>query len=265
MNLRLVDTHAHPQMGEYQSDREAMIRRAFDQGIGMIVIGTTVADSLEGLRLAEQYPNDPIWAAVGVHPTDSDLGDIHPAQLAALGAGPKVVAIGECGLDYFRLEPDDMESRQLQSDVFEQHLLLAGQRNLPVIIHTRDRKDVYAAYDDVLALLTRHQVKHFVMHCYSGDWERAEQFLDLGGYLSFTGILTFPKSEMMQDVARRTPDDRIMVETDAPFLAPEPHRGKRNEPMYVRFVAEHLATLRSQSMEDIVSATTANARRLFSI
>ncbi len=265
MKPRLIDAHAHPQMGEYDADREAVIRQSLDQGIGLIAVGTTVADSLAGLRLAEQYPNDPVWASVGVHPTDSDLGEIHPAQLAALGAGTKVVAIGECGLDYFRLDPNDAESRRVQADVFEQHLLLAAQRNLPVIVHTRDRNGVFDAYDDVLGLLTRHQVTRFVMHCYSGDWARAERFLELGGSLSFTGILTFPKSETMQAVARRAPLDRIMVETDAPFLAPEPHRGKRNEPAYVQHVAEKLAELRGQSVDDVAETTTANAISLFGL
>ena len=261
--MRLIDTHCHPQMDDFRDDQEAVIKRSLEQGIGMVIVGTTLADSVETVRLAEKYPSQPVYTSVGVHPTDGDLGEIHPAQLAALMGSSKLVAIGECGLDYYRLEPDDAEPRQLQADVFEQHVLLAAQTGKPLLIHTRDRVDVFDAYDDMLTILTRLQFKRFVMHCYSGDWAHAEQFLELGGLLSFTGILTFPKSEMMQDVARRAPLDRIMVETDAPFLAPVPHRGQRNESAYVAFVAEKLAEIRGVSVEEIQTATTANAKKFF--
>lgn len=261
--MRLIDTHCHPQMGDYDGDRPEMIQRSLDAGTGLIAIGTTITDSLAGLRLAEQYPHDPVWAAIGVHPTDEDIEDVNVEDLAALLPNAKIVGIGECGLDYFRLAPD--EDRQLQIDLFEQHVLLAQQTNLPLIIHCRDKNGMFGAYDDVYAILTRHRVDRFVMHCFSGDWVQAEKFLALGGMLSFTGIVTFPKSEMMQDVVRRTPLDRMMVETDAPFLAPVPHRGKRNEPAYVDFVAKQVADLRGTTVEDIATATTANARRFFGL
>lgn len=263
--LKLIDSHTHPQLDDFSDDRDQVIQRSLNEGIGMVVVGTTLKDSVEAVRLAEQYTDQPIWAAVGVHPTDGDVGEVHPAQLASLLSHPKVVAIGETGLDFFRIDPDDTETRQLQADAFEQHLLLAAQEDKPLMIHTRDRDGVYEAYEQMLTLLTRHQYQRFVMHCYSGTWELAERFIALGGYISFTGILTFPKSEMMQEVARRAPLDKIMIETDAPFLAPVPYRGKRNEPAYVQFVAEQLATLRGIAVEEASSATLVNTQRFLNI
>ncbi len=279
--LRLIDTHSHPQMGDYDADREAVLQRSFDQGIGLIAVGTTLIDSLAGVKLADRYPDQPIWAAVGIHPTDEDLENIHPTQLESLldtaqlqerdpansvdGMPPrgKIVAIGETGLDYFHV--NESQARDLQADIFEQHILLAQQTDLPLIVHCRDRRGVSEAYDNALTLLTRHQVGHFVMHCYSGDWARAEKFLELGGYLSFTGIITFPKIDLMQDIVKKTPLDRLMIETDAPFLAPEPHRGKRNEPAYVELVARTIAALRGQPFEVVALATTNNAVNFFGL
>lgn len=252
-------------MGDYDSDRTAVIQRSLHADVGMVCVGTTLTDSLAGVRLAEQYPDQPVWAAVGVHPTDGDLGEIRPARLASLLNSPKVVAVGECGLDFFRLAPDDEETRQLQADVFEQHLLLAAQANKPLIIHTRDRNNVFDAYDRMLSILERHNRSRFVMHCYGGDWARAERFLVLGGYLSFTGIVTFPKSDLMQDVARRTPLDRMMIETDAPFLAPEPYRSKRNEPVYVELVAKKIAELRGLEFSEVAQITTSNTTTFFGL
>lgn len=259
--MALIDTHCHLQMDKYATDRAEVIQRALDQGIGMICIGTTVADSLEGVQLAEQYPGQPVYAAVGIHPTDDDLEGIHPVQLAALLGSKKVVALGETGLDYYH--ESETDARSLQADVFEQHILLAGQQNLPLIIHCRDTIGGYEAYDDVLALLTRHRVSNFVMHCFSGTWVYAQKFLDLGGYLSFTGIISFPKSEALQEVVKNMPLEKIMIETDAPFLTPDPHRGQRNEPAYVAFVAQAVAKIRNMMPEEIAATTTANATKFF--
>ncbi len=231
----------------------------------MIVVGTTLVDSLAAVRLAQEYPNDPVYASIGVHPTDDDIEGVHPAQLHALTGDTKVVAIGECGLDYFRLDPDDAETRQLQQDVFDQHIVLVAQQNKPLIVHCRDRDGVDDAYRDILVALTRQQHGKFVMHCYSGTWEMAEKFLELGGYLSFTGIVTFPKSEEMQKVAMNTPLDKILVETDAPFLAPVPHRGKRNEPAYVEDVAKKIAELRNVPFADFSLATVENSKQVFGL
>ncbi len=252
-------------MGEYDADRQEVIARSLKEGIGMIVVGTTLVDSLAAVRLAQEYPNDPVYASIGVHPTDDDIEGVHPAQLHALTGDTKVVAIGECGLDYFRLDPDDAETRQLQQDVFDQHIVLVAQQNKPLIVHCRDRDGVDDAYRDILVALTRQQHGKFVMHCYSGTWEMAEKFLELGGYLSFTGIVTFPKSEEMQKVAMNTPLDKILVETDAPFLAPVPHRGKRNEPAYVEDVAKKIAELRNVPFADFSLATVENSKQVFGL
>lgn len=261
--MKLIDTHCHPQLAEYDADRREVIQRSLDADIGLIAVGTTLVDSVMGVRLAELYPNQPVYAAVGVHPTDEDLTTITPGHLEALLGSRKIVAIGETGLDYFHV--DEPADRDLQADIFEQHIIVSQQANLPLIVHCRDKRDVDEAYAHVLTLLTRHQVKNFVMHCFSGDWSYAEKFLDLGGYLSFTGIVTFPKSEMMQTVVKNTPAERMMIETDAPFLAPEPHRGKRNEPGYVEFVAKKIADLRDASLAEIAELTTSNAKRFFNI
>lgn len=259
--MHLIDSHCHPQLEQYNDDREAMIRRSLDAGVGMMVIGTTIEDSIVGTRLAEQYPHDPIWAAVGVHPTDSDIADIHPAQLEALLGSPKVVAIGETGLDYFHVT--DPDQQDMQSDVFEQHILLAKEKNLPLIIHCRDKVGVYEAYDHIAVLLRRHQYSQFVMHCFSGRWKEAEMFLDLGGMISFSGVITFPKSDEIQDVVRQVPAERYLIETDAPFLAPVPNRGKRNEPAYVQHVAEMVAKLRNETVDDVALQTLRSTQHFF--
>lgn len=261
--MRLIDTHCHPQLGDYDGDRADVMRRSLDAEVGLIAIGTTVTDSVAGVRLAEQYPNDPVWAAVGIHPTDDDVASARVDALEALLTSPKVVAIGETGLDFFHLPADD--DPQLQIDVFGQHILLAQQRHLPLIVHCRDKNGTFDAYDQVLTILTRHQVQRFVMHCFSGTWDYAQRFLDLGGMLSFTGIITFPKSETMQDVVRRVPLERMMVETDAPFLSPVPFRGQRCEPAYVQYVADKAAELRGITVDELVTATTANAVTFFGL
>lgn len=261
--MKLIDTHCHPQMGDYDTDRDAMIGRALDTDTGLIAIGTNLVDSLAGVRLAEKYPQQPVYAAVGVHPTDDDAEAFRPGDLEALLNNDKVVGIGETGLDYFRLAPDD--DRQLQIDLFEQQIIVALSNDLPLIIHCRDKNGVYGAYDDVFRTLIRHQVKKFVMHCFSGDAKYAEKFLGLGGMLSFTGIITFPKSESMQQIVTNTPLDRIMVETDAPFLAPQEFRGQRNEPIWVKSVADKMAEIRGISSEEIAKITTENAVKFFNL
>lgn len=261
--LKLIDTHCHPQLGAYNDDRAEVMRRTLERGIGMVVVGTTLADSQSAISLAADYQGQPVWAAVGVHPTDEELSNLDLSALKPLATQPRVVAIGETGLDYFHV--DDPHEQDLQADYFEQQILIAQEARLPLIVHCRDVKNSMAAYDNVLTLLRRHSVSRFVMHCYSGDWAHAERYLELGGYLSFTGIITFPKSDVMQDVLRRTPADRLMVETDAPFLAPEPYRGKRCEPAYVEYVARKAAELRGVNLDDLIHITTDNAQQFFGL
>lgn len=263
--MRLIDTHCHPQMEAYDTDRTDVIRRALDSEMGMIAIGTSLADSLAGVRLAEEYPDDPVFATIGVHPTDDAAEDFRPDQLQALLGSKKIVGVGETGLDYYRLAADDLETRDLQADVFEQHILLAKSANLPLVVHCRDRDGVNEAYENVMVLLRRQQVNWFVMHCYGGTWQDAEQFLEMGGMISVTGILTFPKNDTLRDVIKNVPLDRLMLETDAPFLAPVPHRGKRNEPAWVEEVAKAVAGLRGISVDEVAQTTTETARRFFNL
>jgi TatD DNase family protein len=247
-------------MGDFDEDREAMIRRALDAGVGLIAIGTTLTDSLAGIRLAEKFPHEPVYATIGVHPEDEDLGDVNPFDLQVL-INNKVVAVGETGLDYHHAK--EVSERDLQIDLFEQEILLSQATKLPLIVHCRDVAGSVEAYDHVATLLRRYKAKNFVMHCFSGSWKEAEMFLELGGMLSFTGIVTFPKSEDIQEVVKKIPADRLMVETDAPFLAPVPERGKRNEPSFVKYVAEKVAELRGVSYEEMARVTTENAVRFF--
>lgn len=263
VSMRLIDTHCHPQMGEYDADRAEMITRSLDAGIGLIAIGTNLEDSLAGVRLAEQYPNTPVYAAIGVHPTDETVGDISPKHLEALLGSKKIVGIGETGLDYYRLEAYDLETRDVQADVFEQHILVAKEARLPLIIHCRDKNGSTEAYENAAVILRRHGGVPFVMHCFGGTWADAQPFLDLGGWISVTGILTFPKSESLQEVVKNMPLDRLMVETDAPFLAPVPNRGKRNEPAWVERVAQAVADVRGISVDEVAKITTDNAKRFF--
>lgn len=252
-------------MADYDTDREAMIRRALDAGIGLIAIGTTLDDSLAGVRLADEYPDDPIYAAIGVHPTDGDAGDSNPNSLRAMLGSQKIVAIGETGLDYFRLADDDGESRDVQGDAFETQILLAKEAALPLVVHCRDKNGSTEAYDNCATLLRRHGVQRFVMHCFGATMAEAKLFLDLGGMISLTGIVTFPKSDNLCEVALETPLDKLMIETDAPFLAPAPHRGKRNEPAWVQLVAEEIAKIRGATIDEIALATTENAKKFFGL
>jgi len=261
--MRLIDTHCHLQMDAYDTDRKAVMQRSLASGIGMIAIGTNLADSLAGVRLAEQYPDDPVYAVIGVHPTDDAAEEFRPDQLEALLGSKKIVGVGETGLDYYRIPHDDLETRDVQADLFEQHVLLAKSANLPLVVHCRDRDGVNEAYENVMVMLRRHQVNWFVMHCYGGSRADAQQFLEMGGMISVTGILTFPKNEQLQEVIKNVPLDRLMIETDAPFLAPVPHRGKRNEPAWVEEVARAVAELRGITVDEVAQVTTENARRFF--
>lgn len=261
--MKLIDTHCHPQMGDFDEDREATIRRALDAGIGLIAIGTTIEDSLAGIRLAENFPDQPVFTTIGIHPEDEEAGDFQPAQLQALLGSKKIVGIGETGLDYSRLP--DGEGMDIQADLFEQHILLAQQARLPLVVHCRDRQGATEAYEHCASILRRHSFSRFVMHCFSMSWTEAEKFLELGGMISFTGIITFPKSGETQEVVKKIPAEKYLLETDAPFLAPVPERGKRNEPLYVKHVVEKVAELRRATFDEVAQSTTENAIRFFGL
>ena len=252
--MKLVDSHCHLDDKHFDPDREEVIERARQAGVErMMAIGTGSGppDLEAGLRLARQHAF--IYATVGVHPHDASKATPETfAAMEALAAEAKVLAVGEMGLDYHY----DFSPRDVQRDVFIAQLKLAGRAGKPIVIHTRE------AWDDTLLVLREHWSGSGIMHCFSGGPAEARQALDLGFYLSFGGVLTFPKADALREAARLVPEDRLLVETDAPYLAPVPKRGKRNEPAFMVETARRLAEVRRAAPEHIADATTANFERL---
>lgn len=252
----LIDSHCHLDSDQFDQDREAVIERALAAGVShMVAIGTGNGppDLEAGIRLADKY--EAFYATVGVHPHDASKStDEILRSLSQLAQHPKVVAIGEIGLDYHY----DFSPREVQQAVFREQMQIAAQAKKPIVIHTRE------AWDDTISVIRDHWDTSLggIMHCFSGGPKEARQALDLGFYLSFGGIVTFPKALEIQEAARMAPADRILIETDAPYLAPVPKRGKRNEPAYMIETARKLAKLRGVSEREIAETTTANFRRL---
>jgi TatD DNase family protein len=252
--LEFTDTHAHLCWPDFAGDLPQIIERARVAGVTRIVtIGTSVENLPATLDLAGKY--DGVYAAVGLHP-----GDVPVPVMQELPFSPKVVAIGETGLDYYREAKTDPVLRQQQRDLFQEHLDLARQRRLPVVIHSRE------AEADMRAML-RANVPDWrpwgVMHCFAGSEEFAHECLDLGLLISFAGILTFKNATQLRTIAGQVPLDSILLETDAPYLAPVPHRGKRNESSYIPLIAAALAEVKGAPVEEIARVTTTNATRLF--
>jgi len=254
----LIDTHTHLDDARYEPDREAVIARALETGIdSMITIGCDLSTSHAAVGLANRYPF--VYATVGVHPHEvKHIEDGWYNEFRRLAENKKVVAFGEIGLDYHYNHSSPKEQR----DRFREQIQLARELSLPLVIHTRE------AQEDTIQILKDERSTEVggVFHCFSGDAWLAKDALDLGFYLSFSGILTFQNAGMLRDIAKTVPLDRILIETDCPYLTPVPHRGKRNEPAFVRYVAETLATIASVSdLAEIYRLTTENARRLFRI
>lgn len=275
-----IDTHAHINFSDFKEDGDKVIKRSLDNYTWMILVGSELKSSRRALDYANKYEKG-VYASVGLHPININYQESSESQRAGekehfnletyenLAKLAKVVAIGEIGLDYYRLDPDIDKEKQKnkQKDVFLKQLFLARQLNLPVIIHCRQ------AHDDVLTILRDFKQDNpnlfldnkpwGVMHCFSGDEDLAWQYFSLGLLISFTGLITFSKT--WDDLIRKVPLDKIMIETDAPFMTPEPYRGERNEPMLVQYVANRIAEIRSVPLERIAEITTNNAKRLFSI
>jgi len=251
----LIDTHAHLDFPELAHDLTSVLERAARASVLEIVtIGIDIPSSEQAVKLARSHSQ--VYASVGIHPHGARHldGEILRA-LRDLARQERVVAVGEIGLDYYR----DRQPRPAQRECLRQQLELACEEELPVVFHIRD------AYEDFLEIIKDYTsaLRGAVMHCFSGNWEVAGRCLDLGFYLSIPGTVTFAKAEVQQDVVRRAPLDRLLVETDAPFLAPVPYRGKDNEPSYVLYTARKIAELRGCSLEEVAARTTANARRVF--
>jgi len=253
-------------MQQFDADRESVIARARESGIETIVaIGSgTGPGSLDcGIQLAEKHSF--IYATIGIHPHEAKLAnDADFEELLQLAKRPKVIAWGEIGLDYFY----DHSPRAVQQQVFLRQLQLARTAKLPVVIHCRPSDGSENAWEDCLTLLAEQWASAGlggVLHCFTGTWPRAKRALDMNFMISFAGNVTFPKAQQIREAAKQVPLDRILIETDSPFLAPVPHRGKRNEPAFVREVARQLGELRGVSTEDIGSQTSKNFYRFFSL
>jgi len=288
--MNLIDTHAHVHFNAYKADMNEVIERSLKAGVFMITVGTQTATSKMAVEIAEKY--DGVWAAIGLHPNHlceqefTDPNEVEdqatvktrcekfdPEFYRKLAENKKVVAIGEFGLDYFHL-PAKFDRNQLiedQKESMRAHLDLADEIGLPVIIHSReshaDQVEILKEYVETNRLQRRG-----VVHCFTGTLAEAQKYLDLGFLVSFTGIITFPPKKSsgeefseIQKVVRELPLDSFMIETDAPYLSPEPNRGKRNEPAYVVHVAEKIAELKGVSLEEVAVATNENSKRLFGI
>ena len=263
---RFVDSHAHLEMEQFDSDRPAMLQRARDAGIEIILaIGSgTGPGSLDcAIRLADDH--EFVYATIGIHPHEAKLAsDADFEEMAQLAKRPKVLAWGEIGLDYFY----DHSPRDVQQRVFLKQLQLAQAARLPVIIHCRPSENSENAWDDCLRLLQENwSQSHLggILHCFTGSWKHAIQALDMEFMISFAGNITFPKAQQIRDAAKQTPLDRMLIETDSPFLAPIPHRGKRNEPSLVKEVARQIGELRGLSTDEVGLQTAENFYRFFSL
>lgn len=254
----LIDSHCHLDrldLAPYQNDFSRLIRETIEGGVSHLLCVSITIEKYMGMRaLVDPHPE--VSVSVGVHPTEEHCEEPDVTRLMALAEDPRVVAMGETGLDYFRCDSSHQGRQQAR---FRTHIRAAIQLKKPLIIHTRE------AREDTLRILKEEGAEKVggVLHCFTEDWETAKAALDIGFYISLSGILTFKNAEQIQDVARKMPRDRLLIETDSPYLAPVPMRGKPNYPAYVRYVAHFLADLRGETFEDVASYTTQNFRTLF--
>ena len=252
----LIDSHCHLHMDYYDKDRQQVIRRSREGGLAlMITVGIDTEDSWRALTLAQGEPD--IFCTVGIHPHDAGEATEHDMErLEAMAREEKVVAIGETGLDYYR----NLSPRETQKKIFIQELELARSLKKPVVIHCRD------AYRVLISIMMDHKARDIggVIHCFSGDQEAAKAFLNMGFFLSFAGNITYPKAESLREVLTKVPKDRILMETDSPFLAPQEKRGKRNEPLYIQYTYKKTADILNISMEELQNQVNRNLTQVFS-
>jgi len=256
-NLTLFDTHAHLNDDQFAQDMSQVIFRAHKEGVRNIaVVGFDLPSSIESIRIAKEYKG--IFAVVGIHPHDAvTLDEKTLEKLTALAQESEVVAIGEIGLDYYH----NLSPVEAQKKAFCTQIRLAKQLRLPIVVHDRD------AHGDTMEILKQEQAGENggILHCFSGSWEMACQCLSMGFYISFAGPVTFSNANRLRDIAGRIPLDRLLVETDCPYLSPHPFRGKRNEPARVRNVVEKIAEIRGMHIERLMEAVTANAFQVYRI
>ncbi len=254
--MHIVDSHCHidrVDLSQFGGSIETMIAQSKALEVNeFLCVSINLEDYPKVLELAQNHSE--IYASVGVHPTETKGVDPSIEQLVELGQNERVIAIGETGLDYFHLKREEVD---WQRERFIRHIEAGKQVDKPIIIHTRDAKE------DTLAMMAQHKADNGVMHCFVEDYETAKKCIDMGFYISLSGITTFKNAHTLHKVATKIPLDAMLVETDSPYLTPMPYRGKANMPGYTRYVAEHIALLRGISLEEVAQATTANFRRLF--
>ncbi|RJO58998.1 TatD family deoxyribonuclease [Candidatus Parcubacteria bacterium] len=277
----LIDTHAHLNFNAYKDDLEPVIKRTLAESMKVINVGSQFSTSLRAVKIAQAYPGQ-MFAAIGLHPIHlhetfvdeveipfkSRAEDFAAAKYEALAKEKGVVAIGECGLDYFHLPASvsELDFIKKQKEVFEEHITLAKKLNLPIILHCRStRAEPDRAYLEMLEILKHENFNRGVVHCFSASLGVAKKFLEAGFFISFTGIITFPNTKSLAEVVKSVPLDKLMVETDAPYLAPQAVRGQRNEPINVKYVAERIAIIKDLSYEEVERQTTENAVKLFKL
>jgi TatD DNase family protein len=252
----VIDSHAHLEMAPFDRDRDQVVKRAKDAGVEIIVtVGTTVGDCRKALEMTRRYPG--VYAVIGIHPHEvKDIKGGTYDSLKEMAKHEKVVAYGEIGLDFFR----NLSPRGTQIHRFGEQLELAGELGLPVVIHDRE------AHRETMNLLKDWKgSRRGIIHCFSGDYPMARQCIDLGFLISIPGTVTFEKNDKLRSIVRELPLDSLLVETDCPYLTPNPFRGKRNEPAYVVHAARKIAEIKKKTFEEVAAVTTANAKRIFGI
>ncbi|OGY42367.1 MAG: hypothetical protein A2Y82_04370 [Candidatus Buchananbacteria bacterium RBG_13_36_9] len=262
----LIDSHAHITFKEYENDMEDVIERSLVSHTQIINASNNFESSIKAVELAEKYKG--MWAVIGCHPNDLNKEDFNLDKYRQLAkSSKKVVGIGETGLDFFHLADNENSVARIKAEqvkYFKEFIKLAQELDLPLVLHCRgEENDPYGAYDLMLDVL-KSEIRG-VIHCYGGNTEQSKKFLDLGFYIGFTGIVTFKNAKDIQQIAKEVPLEKILIETDAPFLAPEPYRGQRNEPSYVKFIAQKIADLKELSFEEVEKTTYENTCQLFKL
>ena len=264
--MRYIDAHSHIQMKEFDRDRDAVLSRMRDEEVGAIVVGVDLASSRAAVALAEKH--DFLWATVGLHPHDN-LKEVFDAEAyRALARHPKVVAIGECGLDYSRIKNDELRIKNEQKEKFKQQVEIAIGADKPLMLHCRSSRNGEEAYHEMLHILNSYFVIHNSklrgnVHFFAGTSDIAEQFFGLGFAISFTGVITF--ASQYDKVIKDAPLENLLSETDCPFVAPVPHRGERNEPVYVKEVVKRIAEIRGEYEAAVATVLVMNAKRVFGL
>ncbi len=281
----LIDTHCHINLNAFREDGAAVLQRALDSGVAVVNVGTQIDTSKQAVALLDQFSQN-VYAAVGLHPTHTFKHQYHDEEEVSfktrdevfdydgykqLASHPRVVGIGECGLDYYRL-PEDLDQKEIkekQRAAFLEQIRLAIELDKALCIHCRPSAGTMDAYEDIIEIIKQTKQEtpdlRFEIHCYTGDLATAQKFVAMGAFIGLNGIIVFDKTGRSEEVVKNIPLESIILETDAPYLTPPPHRGTRNEPAYVKFVAEKIADWKNESSDKVAEITTANAKKLFKI